>query len=60
MEKLTEIKNGYMDLFNRTGKIEFFMRAKGLEKLERNIALVEELSHEDGLNLANREDELTL
>ena len=48
MEKLTEIRKGYQDLFYRTGKIEFFMRAKGLEKLERNINLVEELSQEEG------------
>lgn len=51
MEKLSEIRKGYEDLFYRTGKIEFFMRAKNIEKLEKNINLVEELSHEDELTL---------
>ena len=51
MEKLSEIRKGYEDLFYRTGMIEFFMRAKNLEKLEKNIRLVEELSHEDGITI---------
>ena len=51
MEKLNEIINGYKDLFYRTGKVEFFVRAKSIEKLQRNINLVETIEKEDGLTL---------
>lgn len=51
MENLENIINGYKELFNRTGKIEFFMRAKNIEKLQKNILLVEEIEKEDGLSL---------
>lgn len=51
MENLEQIINGYKDLFNRTGKIEFFMRAKNIEKLQRNISLVENIEKQDGLTL---------
>ncbi len=51
MENLEQIIKGYTDLFNKTGKIEFFMRAKNVEKLQKNINLVEEIEKEDGLIL---------
>ena len=51
MENLNEIINGYKDLFYKTGKIEFFMRAKNVEKLQRNINLVEKIEKEDSLSL---------
>ncbi len=51
MENLGEIIKGYQDLFNRTGKIEFFMRAKNIERLQKNIVLVEEINREDNLSL---------
>ena len=50
MEKLNEIIKGYTDLFNRTGKIEFFMRAKNIEKLQKNIMLVETIEKEEGIS----------
>ena len=51
MENLSEIVKGYRELFDRTGKIEFFMRAKNVERLQKNINLVEELGKEDNLSL---------
>lgn len=51
MENLNQIIKGYTDLFNKTGKIEFFMRAKNIEKLQKNIRLVETLEKEDNLIL---------
>ena len=51
MEKLNDIVKGYRELFDRTGKIEFFMRAKNVERLQKNINLVEELGKEDNLSL---------
>ncbi|MBQ9795648.1 MAG: hypothetical protein IJW36_01625 [Clostridia bacterium] len=51
MEILEEVIKGYKELFDRTGKIEFFMRAKNVEKLKHNIALVETIEKEDGLSL---------
>ena len=51
MENLEQIIQGYTDLFNRTGKIEFFMRAKNIEKLQKNINLVETIEKEDELTL---------
>ena len=51
MENLNEIIKGYRELFDRTGKIEFFMRAKNVERLQKNISLVEELGKEDDLIL---------
>lgn len=51
MNELEKIREGYKYLFYETGKIEFFMRAKNIEKLEKNIALVEKLSQEDDLLL---------
>ena len=51
MENLEQIINGYKDLFNRTGKVEFFMRAKNIERLQKNISLVETIEKEDGLIL---------
>ena len=51
MENLNQIIKGYTDLFNRTGKIEFFMRAKNIEKLQKNIALIEEIEKEEGFTL---------
>jgi len=51
MENLNEIINGYKDLFYRTGKVEFFVRAKNIERLQRNINLVETIEKEDGLTL---------
>ena len=51
MEILEQISNGYKDLFYKTGKIEFFMRAKNVAKLQKNIALVENIQKEDGLTL---------
>ena len=50
MEILDEVIKGYRDLFNRTGNPEFFMRAKNVEKLKRNISLVETIEKEDGLS----------
>lgn len=51
MEKLNDIINGYKDLFRRTGKVEFFVRAKNIERLQKNIILVETIEKEDGLSL---------
>ena len=51
MENLNQIIKGYNDLFNKTGKIEFFMRAKNIEKLQKNIMLVETISKEDELTI---------
>ncbi len=51
MENLENIIQGYRDLFNRTGKIEFFIRAKSVEKLQKNILLVEKLDKGDELSL---------
>ena len=51
MENLNEIIKGYTDLFNKTGRIEFFMRAKNVERLQKNIMLVETLEKEDELTL---------
>ena len=50
MEKLNDIINGYKDLFYRTGKVEFFMRAKNIERLQKNITLVETIEKEEGLS----------
>lgn len=51
MENLEKIINGYRDLFQRTGRIEFFMRAKNVERLQKNISLVETIEKEDNLSL---------
>ena len=51
MENLDQVIKGYRELFDRTGKIEFFMRAKNIERLQKNISLVEEISKEDDLVL---------
>ena len=51
MENLDNIINGYKDLFNKTGKIEFFVRAKNIEKLQKNIMLIEEIEKENELKL---------
>ena len=51
MEKLEQIINGYNDLFHKTGKVEFFIRAKNIERLKKNISLIETLEKEDGLIL---------
>ena len=51
MENLNEIIKGYRDLFAKTGRIEFFMRAKNVERLQKNISLVETIEKEDGLSL---------
>lgn len=51
MENLEQIIKGYRELFDRTGKIEFFMRAKNVERLQKNISLVEEISKENNLVL---------
>ena len=51
MENLEKIIKGYTELFNKTGKIEFFMRAKNVEKLQKNILLVEEIEKEDELTV---------
>lgn len=49
MENLEQIINGYRELFHKTGKIEFFMRAKNVERLQRNITLVENIEKEEGI-----------
>ena len=51
MKNLDDIIQGYRELFHRTGKIEFFMRAKNVEKLQRNITLIEAIQEEDSLTL---------
>ena len=51
MENLEQIINGYRDLFNRTGNIEFFMRAKNVQRLQKNILLVETIEKDNGLIL---------
>lgn len=51
MENLENIIKGYRELFERTGKIEFFMRAKNIERLQKNISLVEEIGKENDLML---------
>ena len=51
MGNLDNIINGYRDLFKRTGKIEFFMRAKNVERLQKNINLVEIIEKDEGLSL---------
>lgn len=37
MRILEDIAKNYRELFNRTGKIEFFMRAKNVERLNNDI-----------------------
>lgn len=49
MEILENIINGYKDLFNKTGRVEFFVRAKSVERLKKNILLVEEIEKENNL-----------
>lgn len=51
MEILNEVIKGYRDLFNRTGNPEFFVRAKNVERLQKNISLVETIEKDDGLSL---------
>lgn len=51
MEILDEVILGYRKLFNDTGNPEFFVRLKNVERLQKNIALVEEIEKEDGLSL---------
>ena len=51
MKILNDIIKGYRELFDRTGNPEFFVRAKNVERLQKNISLVEEIEKEDGLSL---------
>lgn len=51
MEILDDIIKGYRDLFDTTGNPEFFVRAKNVERLKKNISLVEEIEKEEGLSL---------
>lgn len=43
MEMLKSIAERYYKLFNKTGKIEFFMHAKNIEKLNNNILNVDKV-----------------
>lgn len=52
MRILEDIADKYRKLFDKTGKIEFFMHAKNIERLNDDIMgvdKIEEVSEEQGL-----------
>lgn len=53
MQKLQNISTGYMDLFKKTGKIEFFILSKECLKLKNDIEFTveEKFSTENELGL---------
>ena len=51
MEILNDVIKGYRDLFAKTGNPEFFVRAKNIERLQRNIFLVETIEKEEDLTI---------
>lgn len=53
MKILEEIADGYKKLFDKTGKIEFFMHAKNIEKLNADIMGID-------LEVQSSEPELTV
>ena len=52
MENLKPIISGYKDLFYKTGKVDFFMMYRSLEKLDSNISKLDaQINHEENLTI---------